>query len=168
VVQVSWAEANKFCEWLSQEEGLHYRLPTDAEWSAAAGLSDEPGASPAEKNKGLSGFVWGPEWPPPDLAGNFGGTLDMDDFEYTSPVGDFRKSPSGFHDLAGNVVEWCADLFDPNHPDAGRVVRGGSFFNSGREYLGASFRKSLSEKHRGAATGFRIVLDPTPRPSPKQ
>jgi formylglycine-generating enzyme required for sulfatase activity len=167
VVQVSWDEANKFCDWLSLKEGLHYRLPTDAEWSAAAGLSNEPGTSPAEKNKSLPGFVWGQKWPPPDMVGNFGATLDMDDFEHTSPVGEFRKSPHGFHDLAGNVVEWCADLFDPTIPELGRVVRGGSFFNSGREHLGASFRKPLSEKHRGVATGFRIVLDPTPRPTAK-
>jgi formylglycine-generating enzyme required for sulfatase activity len=168
VVQVTWPEANNFCEWLSEEEGLHYRLPTDAEWSAAAGLINEPGNSPAEKNKRLPEFAWGPQWPPPDLAGNFGETLDMDDYKFTSPVGEFIKSPHGFHDLAGNVVEWCADLFDPNMPEAGRVVRGGSYFNSGREHLGASFRKSLSEKHRGTATGFRIVLDPAPRPDSKQ
>jgi serine/threonine protein kinase len=167
VVQVSWIEANKFCDWLSLKEGLHYRLPTDAEWSTAVGLSNEPGTSPAEKNKSLPGFVWGQKWPPPDMVGNFGATLDMDDFEHTSPVGEFRKSPYGFHDLAGNVVEWCADLFDPTIPELGRVVRGGSFFNSGREHLGASFRKPLSEKHRGVATGFRIVLDPTPRPTAK-
>jgi len=40
VVNVTWAEARDFCRWLSEKEGLRYRLPTDREWSIAIGIAD--------------------------------------------------------------------------------------------------------------------------------
>ena len=57
VVGVSWNDAKKFCEWLTGREqgsgalprGQVYRLPTDAEWSAGAGLQGEEGDTPGRK-----------------------------------------------------------------------------------------------------------------------
>jgi formylglycine-generating enzyme required for sulfatase activity len=51
VVNVTWGDAKGFCDWLSAQDrkagvssqpSFNYRLPTDAEWSAAVGVADEP------------------------------------------------------------------------------------------------------------------------------
>ncbi|MGZ5022586.1 MAG: protein kinase domain-containing protein, partial [Chthoniobacterales bacterium] len=80
VVKVNWRDASDFCEWLTQEDRRQnridetqvYRLPTDQEWSLAAGLSDEVGATPEERDGKIKGvYSWGKQWPPPSGAGNF-------------------------------------------------------------------------------------------------
>ncbi len=58
VVGVSWEDANQFCAWLTKKErsegtlGMFqsYRLPTDREWSRAAGLEHEPGNTPKDRS----------------------------------------------------------------------------------------------------------------------
>ncbi|MBK8091920.1 MAG: SUMF1/EgtB/PvdO family nonheme iron enzyme [Verrucomicrobiaceae bacterium] len=57
-VNVSWNDAKAYCDWLSKKEGRKYRLPSDAEWSAAVGAS---------------AFPWGNSWPPPNNCGNYMG-----------------------------------------------------------------------------------------------
>ncbi len=68
VVKVNWFDAVAFCKWLTEKEraeGLldetqSYRLPTDLEWSAAAGLSRENGATPELRDgKVRNVFPWG-------------------------------------------------------------------------------------------------------------
>src|SRR5215472_12009979 len=36
VTAVSWFDAVEYCQWLSAESGVHFRLPTEAEWEFAA------------------------------------------------------------------------------------------------------------------------------------
>ena len=80
VVDVNWSDAEAFCQWLTKkerdekilEENQSYRLPKDKEWSFAAGLPDEGGDSPAQRDGRIKDvYPWGKAWPPPAGAGNY-------------------------------------------------------------------------------------------------
>jgi serine/threonine protein kinase len=76
VVKVNWQDATDFCQWLTEKERRGnflgeseiYRLPSDEEWSEAAGLPNETGATPEERDGRVRDqFPWGDKWPPPRL-----------------------------------------------------------------------------------------------------
>jgi len=180
VVNVSWEEAVRFCEWLTGKErregrlgaGQRYRLPTDAEWSWAVGIGDrEEAGTPAEKNGKLVGlYPWGTQWPPPPGAGNYAdmaakrafpsfSTIEgyEDGHAVTSPVGAFPANKHGLHDLGGNVWEWCEDNY--NGKDGARVLRGGSWYSNGQGLLLASSRDINDPGNHYYNYGFRCVLD---------
>ncbi|MBC8326109.1 MAG: SUMF1/EgtB/PvdO family nonheme iron enzyme [Verrucomicrobia subdivision 3 bacterium] len=167
VVNVSWNDAVAFCEWLTKKElaegkitaSQRYRLPTDAEWSTAVGLGRETGNSPREKQMGIKGvYPWGNEWPPPKGAGNYSGGLNVDSYDYTSPVGSFAANTHGLHDMGGNVWEWCEDRYDPA-ANTSRVLRGASWSDGSPASLLSSYRFIFpTPDFRVAAFGFRCVL----------
>ncbi len=162
-VNVSWDEAVAFCRWLTKREtgakalpaGYVYDLPSDAEWSAAVGLS-EYGLAGGSRSESTDVYPWGAGFPPPTGAGNYHPTLRVDDFPTTSPVGSFAANSLGMHDLGGNVWEWCLDKFEPDS-DA-RILRGASCFNDDPEYLLSSFRDRNQPDGRRNNNGFRLVL----------
>lgn len=164
VVNVSWSDAQAFCKWLTEKEksqeildGYIYRLPTDLEWSQAAGLTGEVGATPAARDGKVKGvYPWGKEWPPAIGVGNYADNLTYDDWEKTAPVGSFRPNPQGVYDLGGNVWEWCVDSGDSSQEN--RVLRGGSWYGFNAGSLQASYRRYLPPTERKNESGFRIVL----------
>jgi formylglycine-generating enzyme required for sulfatase activity len=146
VVGVNWVDAEAFCSWLTKREHanrvlaaeLHYRLPTDAEWSVAVGLDHEDGTTPKEKSGKIVGiYSWGTQWPPPRGAGNYAGkeaqnrvpfasaSVYEDNWIFTSPVGSFDANKYGLYDMGGNVWQWCEDSYDS--AEDSRVLRGGSW-----------------------------------------
>ena len=167
VVNVKLEDAQAFCTWLTKKElaegeikaGQKYRLPTDAEWSVAVGLGKEKGNTPKEKSRGIEDvYPWHKEWPPPKGAGNYGGTLMVDKFDYTSPVGSFASNKDGLHDMGGNVNELCEDWYNPA-TKAGRVLRGASWGNGNPGRLLSSYRNLYTPDLRGGIrVGFRCVL----------
>jgi serine/threonine protein kinase len=168
-VNVSWEDSRAFCAWLTEVEQKAgrlnskqwYRLPTDAEWSLAAGDTKYP---------------WGNQWPPPRGCGNYSASLHVDDYKFTSPVGSFPPNATGLYDMGGNVWQWCEDWYrkemnskaaldhDPSlKKDADgktlRVVRGGSYYVGAEIDLESSIRVGGgSSNGRNANNGFRCVL----------
>jgi formylglycine-generating enzyme required for sulfatase activity len=158
VVNVSYEDAEGFCSWLSKKEGKTYRLPTDAEWSAAVGLPNEQGAMPEERAK--SGpenvFPWGSYYPPQLGDGNYDKSVMDDGFEGTAPVMSFRANELGIHDLGGNVWEWCQDWYDETREC--RMLRGASCYTATTTQMYSSFRRSEDPRIRNSNYGFRVVL----------
>ena len=164
-IYVSWEDAKAFCEWLTKLEqsagrlsaAQSYRLPTDAEWSIAAGLGDESGNSPAEKSGKITNvYPWGKQWPPPRGAGNYDSSLRVDDYAKTSPVGSFPANPFGLYDMGGNVWQPCEDEYRPG--SGSRVLRGASWGDASPDVLLSSWRTDGHIDPRYDGIGFRCVL----------
>ena len=177
VTQVTRLEAQLFCRWLTEREraqGLlqvdqEYRLPTDDEWSMAAYLPRERGATPAERNLRIEGiYPWGFTWPPLTVQGNFADEASnaemakrvpkyRDGFGGLAVVGALKPDGRGLSDLSGNVWEWVADSWSGKE-DGDGVVRGGSYRTFERKELLASYRRPLPVQAREPDVGFRVLL----------
>lgn len=149
VNEVTWDGAVAYCTWRGA------RLPTEAEWEAAAGgLNDRS-------------YPWGEALPTSERAVYGRGSGE------TAPIGSHPAgaTPEGVQDLAGNVAEWTSSLYQPYPYDpndrredssvAGeRVTRGGDHvFDSGPDELTTYYRTGFSrEFDRGHRhIGFRCA-----------
>lgn len=176
VINVNWQDAQNFCAWLSRKESRTYRLPTDREWSHAAGIGPRetwnPDTTPQTVFKVQGHYPWEGPWPPTQGAGNlsdqsrknekmFAGVSNVagydDGFPRTAPVMSFKPNQMGLYDLAGNVLEWCEDAYDTRQLDIG--TRGASWAIGGNTWPMTSFRVPYVYTYRSPAVGFRIVLE---------
>jgi serine/threonine protein kinase/formylglycine-generating enzyme required for sulfatase activity len=184
VMNVTWDEAKKFCDWLSEKEGMVVRLPTDREWSYAVGIGRDEnwkdGVTPEMRSQeSNSDYPWGTKWPPPKNAGNYSDTsrfkqtqrgnalfiADYDDgFPTTAPVMSFKANKLGIYDLGGNLWEWCEDW--KSKAEGARVTRGGSWFYADRGVLRSAQRDSRPPNTRYNFVGFRVVLETRAPASP--
>ncbi|MBL9146762.1 MAG: SUMF1/EgtB/PvdO family nonheme iron enzyme [Verrucomicrobiaceae bacterium] len=167
-VNVSWEDAEAWCTWMTEQDqhnkllpaNARYRMPTDVEWSTAAGLKNEAGSDPAARHQGnKEHYPWG-TWPPQSMTAN----LDApnikgfnDSHSFTAPVGAIRANSLGIADLGGNVSEWCLDEW-PQSPDE-RVIRGGSWIMSSPDALLTSSRQHAAKATIRYDLGFRCVVD---------
>jgi serine/threonine-protein kinase len=164
VLGVSWEDAMAFCEWLAKESGQPVTLPSEAQWEYAA--------------RGTDGreYPWGGEEPDETRA-----CFDQD-WKTGRPaaVGSFPqgRGPFGTLDQAGNVWEWCLDVWDekayqkrsreePLDPvvrEGGsfRPLRGGSWLYHAED-LRSAFRSWLRAARRLNYLGFRVAVAPASR-----
>lgn len=177
VVNVTWNDATKFCEWLSKKEGRKYRLPTEAEWEYACRVGTKTrywsGNDPESLGKianvaDASSVAAGQK-----QFGDYGRfALKAKDGHFTpAKVGTFGANPFGLHDMHGNVWEWCSDYYDENYyskspvddpqgPEDGRLhVRRGGAFHTFPIFVRSSFRNWNSPKTRYLNLGFRVACE---------
>ncbi|MEM8993763.1 MAG: SUMF1/EgtB/PvdO family nonheme iron enzyme [Acidobacteriota bacterium] len=159
VVGVTWYEAEKYCDWLSEfhaPPGLRFLLPSEDQWQFAAGAGD-----------GRS-FPWG-DGPPGEHSADFGRPMAPG----PADVGSFPEGAGEFGhlDLAGGVREWCRNFFDPagsESPDDGpyAVVRG-SAWTDHASGLRLDNQAAAPMDGQNLYRGFRVACEPDPEVEPE-
>ena len=161
VEQVSWNDCQKWLQALNKLEKLRlppnfqYRLPTEAEWefSCRAGTATPFCSGDAEAT--LDEYAW--------HTGNSRGQ--------THPAGEKKANAWRFHDMHGNVWEWCDDWYGglpggkvtvPRGPVSGftNVIRGGSWGMPPVQCRSA-YRVWNKPVYRDYTIGFRLALGST-------
>ena len=156
VTGVSWEDAVAYADWLSDEAGERYRLPSEAEWEYAARAGTRTAYS-WEQNIGRN-------------RANCDGCGSRWDDDEAAPVGSFAANAWGLHDMHGNVSEWVTDCWHDNYaraPGTGsawlsggdcrrRVLRGGSWLGDS-VYLRSAKRSRIDIGLRYAYVGFRVA-----------
>jgi formylglycine-generating enzyme required for sulfatase activity len=155
VVGVSWYEALAFCAWLSEISGDRILLPTEQQWQRAA--------------QGDDGRVypWGNEWDSSRCNNSVGKDWRK---KSTSPIAqheDKDKGDSYFDvtDMAGNVWEWCLNVYSAEESDVrgteDRVLRGGSWGNDDIDNFAVTYRSWVNPRGWADSRGFRLALSLT-------
>ncbi|UXY25630.1 formylglycine-generating enzyme family protein [Streptomyces sp. HUAS TT20] len=152
---VSWWDAVRFCNALSQREGLTpaYHLPPDdedIEWDASADgyrLLTE-----AEWEHACRAGTAGPRYGPLDDIAWYRGNSH----ERIHEVGRKGPNPWGLHDMLGDVWEWCWDIYDAQVYGSYRVLRGGGWFDE-HWSCRASVRRRSHPTFRVDDVGFRVA-----------
>ena len=152
VESVDWDDCQVFIRKLNDRTGMHFRLPTEAEWEfAARGGRKSRGYRYAGSDE-VDDVAW--------YAGNSGMA--------THDVGGKMPNELGLCDMSGNVYEWCSDEYG-NYDAAmgdgqetapvipGRVMRGGSWFDSAG-YSRVSGRGNGARDLRVYDMGLRLAL----------
>lgn len=154
VINVSWFDAIAYTQWLSQQTGYQYRLPTEAEWEYVAKGGTE------------TRYWWGEQIGFNQV--NCASSCN-DDFSNTAPVGSFRSNPFGVYDILGNVREWTCSKYEFAYNGEERIcattdtvifvtVRGGAY-NSGSEWIRSTYRLKRRPETMMKNTGFRVVRE---------
>ena len=161
VINVHWVSARRYAEWLSEQTGRSYRLPTEAEWEYAARAGT------------TTKYSWGNRASPEQANYNGNGN---DGWQYTAPVGSFPANRFGLHDMHGNLMEWTLDCWHDSYDGAPtngqawevanggdcdvRVMRGGSWLYGPRAMVVHARASQRVDGSRGTfSTGFRLVQD---------
>jgi formylglycine-generating enzyme required for sulfatase activity len=172
VTQVTWHDAVRFCNWLSDQDklkpcyrqdagsdwilqasGTGYRLPTEAEWEFACRAGTTTQFSFGDDVALLGRYAW--------IFENAHGA--------PRAAGIKPANPFGLFDMHGNVSEWCQDVYapsygpplssiDPTGAAVGslRIARGGNA--NGNEFRCRSAgREHLPPTGRQKNFGFRVV-----------
>jgi formylglycine-generating enzyme required for sulfatase activity len=158
VEQVSWEDANRFCQKLSKtllkttQETM--TLPSESQWEYACRGGTDTRYSFGDDPASLGDYAW----------------YDDNSKQQTHPVKQKKPNAWGLYDMHGNVWEWCADQWHKNYEGAptdgsawlssdeskDRLLRGGSWDLNAWDCRSA-FRHGSNPDRRYDDLGFRVV-----------
>ncbi len=166
IENVSWHDAQRFCQKLSAMTNRRYRLPSEAEWEYACRAGT---TTPFSFGDSIITEV-----------ANYNGDLHYANSpqgqyrEQTSVVGSFPANDFGLFDMHGNVWEWCEDHWQSTYHRApingaaaidlqanannARVLRGGSWFRN-PAVCRSAYRYKYASNFRYKDIGFRVVCE---------
>lgn len=152
VINVNYADALAYTDWISARTGQTYRLLSEAEWAYA-------------NRAGTQTWYYFGNAPDPEMA-NFGHNLDR-----TTPVGSYPPNNFGLYDMTGNSAQWVSDCHHDDLVDAPadgsawltgpcdlRNVRGGAWSLQGWSVRAAQ-RIGDPPAMRNDHLGFRVARD---------
>ncbi len=154
VVYLTWYGAATYCQWLNEQTGNRYRLPSESEWEYATKGGNNKNNFRYSGSNHLDEVGW----------------YGVNSHRQTKPVGLKYPNALGLFDMSGNVHEWCADHWHSHYnraPTDGlawveggnwkrRVLRGGSWL-SGDFGCRVSFRSRDYANARDNYIGFRVI-----------
>ena len=159
VESVSWHDSQEFINKLSADEGVPYRLPTEAEWEYAARAGTTTRYYSGDSESDLDAIAW----------------YSANSERRTHAVGEKAPNAFGLYDMSGNVWEWCQDWHardyysrapsvDPQGPAHGtlRVLRGGGWISIPKLCRSANRLPSSQTRSLSLNVGFRVVVTSRP------
>ena len=153
---VNWNDAVGFCQKLSKQEGVEYRLPTEAQWEYACRAGTTTAYGFEGDASQLDKYAW------------YRTNAEVIGERYAHRVGEKLPNPWGLYDMHGNVWECCQDWYgpyesltevsDPTGAASGRyrVLRGGALTNRPMN-IRAAYRAYVRPDLRSRNNGFRLT-----------
>ena len=154
VVEVSWNDAVKFCDWLAAKGKGRCELPTEAQWEYACRAGTQTAYFFGGDAGKLGEYAW----------------YSDNSERHTHPVGGKKPNPWGLYDMSGDVWQWCQDYYGPYSANEdinpirkykvsedARVCRGGSWFYYA-EFCRAACRYRCAPGSRFYYVGLRVCF----------
>jgi len=157
VENVTWFEAKSFCQKLTESAGKLIRLPNETEWEYLCRADSTTEFFFGDDENNLTEYAW----------------FELNGGEKTHPVGLKKPNNWGLFDIAGNVWEWCEDVWKSDYQDFPsdgspnlkniekqhrRATRGASFamnaFRCRSSYRSFDWNDTATEK-----LGFRVIME---------
>ncbi len=173
VINVSWRDAQRYCEWLGAQTARVYGLPSEAQWEYACRAgTDTPFRCGAQLGAHQANFAG---------SGLQVGNAARESARKTSLVDAFPPNAFGVHDMHGNVWEWCQDEWHDSYAGApadgspwqssstggARVLRGGSWHEFA-VFARSCARHRNAADYRSADVGIRVMCSSLPAAKSKE